>query len=96
MEGRSLVPLLEGKRTAWRSSFLVEYYSDTVFPRISRMGYKALRNERWKYIRYLELPGMDELYDLKNDPYELSNQVKEPRAAKILAAMQKELAAHLK
>ncbi len=66
MQGRSLVPLLNGKRPAWRNSFLIEYYSDKVFPRMAQMGYKAVRNERWKYIHYLELEGMDELYDLKS------------------------------
>ncbi len=48
---------------------------------MAQMGYKAVRNERWKYIRYLELEGMDELYDLKADPYELENLIHQPRAA---------------
>jgi len=30
----------------WRDSFLIEYFSDKVFPRISRMGYQAVRDER--------------------------------------------------
>lgn len=80
MQGRSLVPLLNGKRPAWRNSFLIEYYSDRVFPRMSQMGYKAVRNERWKYIHYLELEGMDELYDLKTDPYEMKNLIHQPGA----------------
>ena len=54
----------------WRSSFLVEYDSDTVFPRIHQMGYVAARTERHKYIQYRELKGMDELYDLEADPFE--------------------------
>ena len=87
VQGRSLVPLLEGKRRQWRDSFLIEYYSDRVFPRILQMGYKAVRNERWKYIHYLELDGMDELYDLKTDPYELANRIKAPAAAKTLEEM---------
>lgn len=32
MHGRSLLPLLQGKPASWRNSFLIEYYSDTVFP----------------------------------------------------------------
>jgi N-acetylglucosamine-6-sulfatase len=91
MQGRSLVPLLTGKRTAWRNSFLIEYYTDTVFPRVLQMGYKAVRNQRWKYIHYLELDGMDELYDLKADPYEMKNLLHQPGAAKTLAAMKQEL-----
>lgn len=73
LHGRSLVPLLEGRSEGWRQSFLVEYYSDTVFGRMRTMGYSALRTERHKYIRYTALAGMDELYDLEADPYELRN-----------------------
>lgn len=96
MQGRSLVPLLAGKRTAWRNSFLIEYYSDKVFPRILQMGYKAVRNGRWKYIRYLELEGMDELYDLKTDPYEMKNLIHQPGVAKALAEMKREMERLLK
>jgi N-acetylglucosamine-6-sulfatase len=96
MQGRSLVPLLEGKRTVWRKSFLIEYYSDKVFPRILRMGYKAARNERWKYIHYLELEGMDELYDLKSDPYEMKNLINQTDVARALAEMKREMERLLK
>jgi len=75
LDGHSLVPVLRGVAAEWRTSFLVEYWSDTVFPRIEHMGYDAVRTERYKYIRYRELQGMDELYDLENDPYELENLV---------------------
>ena len=91
MEGRSLVPLLKGVRTEWRKSFLIEYYSDRVFPRIRQMGYKAVRNERWKYIQYFELEGMDELYDLKTDPYEMRNIIHQPGAAKTLVEMKRQM-----
>ncbi len=91
MEGRSLVPLLKGTKTDWRKSFLVEYYSDKVFPRVHQMGYKAVRNERWKYIHYFELEGMDELYDLKADPYEIKNIIRQPGASKIVEEMKQEM-----
>ena len=91
MEGRSLLPLLKGAKAEWRKSFLIEYYSDRVFPRIRQMGYKAVRNERWKYINYFELEGMDELYDLKADPYEMRNIIRQPRAAKIVEEMKREM-----
>ena len=91
MQGRSLVPLLKGLRPEWRSSFLIELYSDKVFPRIVQMGYEAVRNQRWKYIHYRELDGMDELYDLKSDPYEMKNLISEPSARKALDEMKREL-----
>jgi N-acetylglucosamine-6-sulfatase len=96
IQGRSLVPLLKDTRSQWRNSFLIEYYSDKVFPRMSQMGYKAVRNGRWKYIQYLELPGMDELYDLKTDPYELKNLVTDAGSAQALAAMKREMQRLLK
>lgn len=96
VQGHSLVPLLKGAGTEWRNSFLVEYYSDRVFPRIRQMGYKAVRNERWKYIHYFELEGMDELYDLKADPYEMKNIINQPDAAKALDSMKLEMQRLLK
>jgi N-acetylglucosamine-6-sulfatase len=60
------------------------------------MGYKAVRNERWKYIHYFELEGMDELYDLKADPYELTNIIKRPESFRIVEEMKLELQRLLK
>ena len=73
IHGHSLLPLLRGENVSWRKSFLIEYCSDKVFPRMSNMGYQSVRHTRWKYIHYVELNGMDELYDLKTDRYETRN-----------------------
>jgi N-acetylglucosamine-6-sulfatase len=91
LHGMSLVPILDGEDPDWRSSFLVEYYSDTVFERMDFMGYKAVRTNRHKYIRYEDQEGMDELYDLAADPYELRNVIDDPRYAEIRAGMDAEL-----
>ena len=92
MHGRSLVPLLRGATPRdWRKSLLIEYYSDTVMPRLVKMGYKAVRTRKWKYIRYIDLVGMDELYNLEHDPYEMNNVINEPQARTALAEMKGEL-----
>jgi len=92
MDGRSLVPLLRGDHPAdWRTSFLIEYYTDTVFPRVFKMGYKAIRTRRYKYIHYTELAGMDELYDLVADPYEMENLIGELNRRPVLEELQAEL-----
>jgi arylsulfatase A-like enzyme len=91
LDGRSLVGLLKGPVADWRRSFLIEYTSDTVFPRIDRMGYEAVRTERYKYVRFRELAGMDELYDLDTDPYELQNLVGSPRARALREELGREL-----
>jgi arylsulfatase A-like enzyme len=91
VEGKSLVPLLNGENVPWRDSFLIEYWSDKVFPRVLKMGYKCVRTDRWKYIHYVDLQGMDELYDLKNDPYEMTNVVSKKEVKRVLAGLQEQL-----
>jgi N-acetylglucosamine-6-sulfatase len=91
IHGHSLVPLLRGEKIPWRDSFLIEYFSDKVFPRMSNMGYQALRDQRWKYIHYVDLDGMDELYDLRADPYEMNNLAAHSQAGETVAQMRKKL-----
>jgi N-acetylglucosamine-6-sulfatase len=91
-QGMSLVPILDGSVTSWRSSVLVEYYTDQVFPRTLTMGYQAVRTERHKYIHYIELQGMDELYDLDADPFELNNLIGTEEGKRLLPSLQAELA----
>ena len=91
MDGRTLRPLFGGDPGQWRESFLIEYYSDKVFPRMQNMGYKAVRTARHKYIRYTDLADMDELYDLREDPYELRNIINTPAGRAALPALQAEL-----
>jgi N-acetylglucosamine-6-sulfatase len=92
LHGHSLAPLLRGETVPWRESFLIEYFSDRVFLRISKMGYQSVRTERWKYIRYIDLDGMDELYDLRADPLEMINVIGQADALPALEEMQAELA----
>ena len=91
MQGRSLLPIFDGRVTSWRDAFLVEYYSDTVFPRVLNMGYSAVRTDRYKYIQYRDITGMDELYDLQADPYEEHNRFADAQAAELLATMRTRL-----
>ncbi|MCE2863477.1 MAG: sulfatase-like hydrolase/transferase [Opitutaceae bacterium] len=95
LHGRSFVPLLADPRRELRRSFLIEHFSDTVFPRSAGLGYQAIRTEDWKYIRYAEIPGANELYDLNRDPYEMRNLVNQPAAAEELVRLKAELTAQL-
>ena len=98
IDGRSLVPVFgaKGAPADWRHSFLIEYNTDIVFPRMLKMGYDAVRNDRYKYIRYRELEGMNELYDLQSDPYELKNLINEKSSSELRRGMEAELEAMLK
>ena len=94
MQGRSIMPLLHGTQNPkqpWRNSFLVEYFTDKVFPRVLNMGYQAVRTDGGIYIHYTELDNMDEMYDLRRDPYEMHNLMWEPTAQLQLMKMQLEL-----
>jgi N-acetylglucosamine-6-sulfatase len=88
-QGRSLVPLLRGARDGWRESFLAEYFLEKVAPRAP--SWQAVRTTGWKYIRYIELEGMDELYDLRSDPRETRNLIGDPAARQDLTRMREEL-----
>ena len=96
MHGRSLFPLLRGEKVPWRDSLLIEYFSDTVFPRVAKMGYQCVRTERWKLIHYVDLNGMDELYDLEADPFEMKNLIATPDARNSHEHLKAELARLLK
>jgi arylsulfatase A-like enzyme len=94
VHGRSLLPLFKGDTKDWRKSMLTEYFAEGQYPRIP--DWQSVRTERWKYIHYTSLEGMDELYDLKADPHEMKNLIKDPAAKDALKEMQAELERLLK
>jgi len=93
IQGRSLLPLFRNSKAAWRASFLTEYFQEPNFPRTPT--WQAVRTERWKYMRYSGLDGMDELYDLQADPCEMKNRIGDPAAASALHELKAELTALL-
>jgi N-acetylglucosamine-6-sulfatase len=89
MHGRSLVPLLRDPATDWRTSVLTEYFLEKVVP--NARPWQSVRTDRWKYIRYTDLEGMDELYDLQSDPDEIHNLIEDPSVGDVLHEMKAEL-----
>jgi len=81
--GQSLLPLLAWPSTSWRSDFLIEHLDDGTPGDPST--FCAVRTTRYLYVEYQD--GEEELYDLKTDPYELRNAVRDPRIAQILEAL---------
>jgi N-acetylglucosamine-6-sulfatase len=68
VNGASLLGLLEGS-AVWRQDFLEENFGGVI---VSPSA--AVRTDRWKYIKTDAGHGIvEELYDLWNDPYELTN-----------------------
>jgi len=78
VQGRSLVSLFKKRNPSWRKSFLVEYYNEAAWPWIVGMTYKAVRTDTHKLIHWVHKEGMDELYDLAKDPYEMHNVIDKP------------------
>jgi arylsulfatase A-like enzyme len=61
-------------------------------PWLVGMTYKAVRTERAKLIHWVSRDGVDELYDLAADPYELVNLIDEPARAGERDELRRELA----
>lgn len=87
VEGRSLLGLYRG-RPAWARDRL---HAAFVSPERHRLDSRAVRTESHKYIENLTT-GEIELYDLRNDPYELENLAGRPATS----ALQQALAADLR
>ena len=92
IQGRSLVPLLQGVEDEWRHALLVEFYTyENPFPHLMDMDYRAVRTDRYKYIHWMRFPDQAELYDLETDSLERTNLANDPRYAGVRAEMRAEL-----
>ena len=94
IHGKSLLPVLKDEAFPLRKDFLAEYYLEKVTPLYAT--WQALRSDRWKYIRYPELPGMEELYDLQKDSGELKNLINSPAHKEIYLQLQDRLKEQLR
>ncbi len=89
MDGRSFLPLLEGKEIAWRDAIFYEYYWERNFPQTPTMH--GIRTGRYKYIHYHGIWDVDELYDLQNDSREMENLIQRPEYQKLVQELNKRL-----
>ncbi|MCD6395858.1 MAG: sulfatase [Planctomycetes bacterium] len=88
VQGKSLLPLLKGKRPKnWRKSILYTYYGRGAHAVTSHRG---VRNERYKLIEF-HTKGEWEFYDLRKDPLEMNSDYNNPRYEKIISDMKQEL-----
>lgn len=73
MQGRSLLPILEGKKpSGWRKDWLYEYYEYPVDEMVPPQ--RGVRTDRYKLIVYYTMqPTEYEMYDLQVDPEEKNN-----------------------
>ena len=90
MQGVSFVPLLEGKQlNNWRREVFYEYYWENAFPQTPTQY--AVRTDQYKFIRHQGVWDIDQLYDLKADPYELNNLIRKPEMQELAKDLNKRL-----
>lgn len=89
MQGKSIVPLLQGKTPDnWRKSIYYHYYEYPGAHMVQR--HNGVRTERYKLINYYEL-GEKELFDLETDPQEMKSVFNDPEYAEIQTQLEDEL-----
>ncbi|HKX83963.1 MAG TPA: sulfatase, partial [Pyrinomonadaceae bacterium] len=89
MDGKSYLPILKGEKIAWRDDLLYEYYWEYAFPQTPTTH--ALRDARFKYINYYGIWDINELYDLRNDPFETRNLISDPEYKDVVNRMRERL-----
>lgn len=94
MQGKSLVPLLEGNTPAdWRDSLYYHYYEYPGPHSVRR--HEGVFDGRWKLIKFYgrDVPGGEqwELYDLENDPSEMKNIYSNPEYRAKIESLKTEL-----
>ncbi|MED4602288.1 sulfatase-like hydrolase/transferase [Paenibacillus validus] len=85
VEGRSLIPLISGEKTAIRESVF------SVYKNYQRM----ISDGRWKFIRYYRSEGkgtdLIQLFDLFNDPWEIQNLAEDSAQHNHIRRLEEEL-----
>ena len=94
-DGRSWVKLVREGDPAWRKSWLYEYNYEKQFPYTPNI--RGVRTDEWAYMHYPHGDGspdrhLAELYNVRNDPDERRNLIKDPAFAPRVAELQGELA----
>jgi arylsulfatase A-like enzyme len=91
MQGRSLVPLFEGRAPRdWRKSFYYQYFE---YPTPHHVRpHHGVVTARYKLVHF-DRPDLDvwELFDLQNDPNELCSVYDDPAYATVVADLKREL-----
>jgi len=103
MQGKSLVPLIEGKATEWRE----ELFLESLFTLRDNPFCEGIRKGKWKYIRmydgvtpYTEediqfsnrQPDFEQLFDLEADPGEQTNLIAQYEGSRVLEELREKVA----
>lgn len=99
IHGKSWKRLVQRGDPSWRKSYFYEYNYEKQFPYTPNV--RGVRTDEWKYMHYPHGDGkpdrhMAELYNLKADPDERHNLIKDPACAGKLKELKAELARQMK
>ena len=90
VDGKSLLPLIDGKATDWREYIDLEH--DVCYAKENH--WSGLTDGKWKYI-FHTLDGEEQLFNLEKDPTELHDLAGETKHTRQLQHWRKSLVAHL-
>ena len=76
MDGKSFLPLLEGREVPWRNHILYEYHWEWNFPATPTLF--SIRTDRYKYVYHHGTWDIDAFYDFEEDPIERHNLIEVP------------------
>jgi alpha-L-rhamnosidase len=85
-QGKSLMPLVKGTSSGLnRDTILIEH----LWENVDIPSSEGIRTQEWKYFRYINDKTAEELYNLKNDPYEKLNLASDADYKDVLLAFRK-------
>lgn len=89
MQGASFYPLLKGEPIAWRNKAFYEYYWEYAFPQTPTTF--GIREGDYKFIFYPGIWDINEFFDLKNDPEEKKNLIRNEAYQPIIKKMRADM-----
>jgi N-acetylglucosamine-6-sulfatase len=94
VQGKSFLPLAQGRPAPWRDAFLYEYFWERAFPQTPTVF--GVRGEEWKLTRCHGILDLDEFYNLQDDPKEMHNRIDDAASFEARQKMQQRLAELMK
>jgi arylsulfatase A-like enzyme len=89
MDGLSFYPLLLRNHVDWRQEIYYEYYWEQAFPQTPTTF--GVRTDKYKYMYYHGIWDKNELYDIENDPTEMTNLIDAPEQKSRIAEMNSQM-----
>ena len=89
VQGNSFVPLLQGRQVAWRDRLFYEYYWENAFPQTPTQY--AVRTDQYKFIRSQGVWDINQLFDIRKDPFEINNLIRDPAYQDVAKDLNKQL-----